>query len=74
MCDKCGQIFSERADGWQIYKALTVKRNEDGTSTTVTVDADACPTCAFPFNPGDTVQPRLSAPDDPTPPYEKVTE
>lgn len=80
MCDRCGNIFSELKDGWQTYRAVTVKRNpENGTTYQVEVSMDSCPDCALNalVNP---IEPRikttaLPAPKDVTPPVtEKVTE
>jgi hypothetical protein len=51
MCDRCGSVFSELADGWQSYSATTVlrrKKGETGPAQTMqTVQMDACPSCAI---------------------------
>lgn len=74
MCDRCGQIFSEKAKGWQTFQGISVDTDEFGRELNTSVQIDACPSCAIPMGSGRNVQPRLSSPDDPTPPYEKVTE
>lgn len=46
MCDRCGTIFSERADDWSTYTGS--RRRRDKTTGQVTVSADtldACPEC-----------------------------
>lgn len=48
MCDRCGNIFSEREDGWETYTATQVKKNPDSKRReTETVYLDACPNCAL---------------------------
>lgn len=57
MCDKCGGVFSELADGWQAFTAQTIKKNPDtGRRESVTQQLDACPSCA------------IAAPDKDAPP------
>lgn len=48
MCDRCGDVFSLLADGWQTYTATTVKKVAGSSKReTVTVQLDACPACAM---------------------------
>lgn len=51
MCDRCGAVFSELAEGWQTYQGTTIKRDDDGRRITVAVNQDACPDCAIPLDP-----------------------
>jgi hypothetical protein len=46
MCDRCGTIFSERADGWSTFSGTTRKRDpETGKFDTVSDTLDSCPEC-----------------------------
>lgn len=48
MCDRCGTVFSELADGWQAFSASTMRKDPDtGRRESVAVMMDACPTCAI---------------------------
>lgn len=47
MCDRCGTVFSELADGWQTYQAATFKKDDEGRRISVSVMMDACPACAI---------------------------
>ena len=46
MCDRDGEIFSERAEGWSTYTGV-IRRREEKTGKLITVEQtlDACPTC-----------------------------
>lgn len=46
MCDRCGTIFSERADDWSTYTG-TIRRKDKQTGEVkpVTDQLDACPEC-----------------------------
>lgn len=44
MCDKCGNLFSERAEGWGTGQ-LSVTKTIDGRRRTVTETMDVCPPC-----------------------------
>jgi len=46
MCDRCGNIFSEREDGWTSMTATTVRRNEKGELRSQQENLDACPRCS----------------------------
>lgn len=48
MCDRCGQIFSENADGWDTYTVNKKTRDEDGNVKVRTEVRDACPDCSIP--------------------------
>lgn len=54
MCDKCGQIFSENADGWETFTATKRIHAEERPRV---VQLDACPDCSFMGN----VEPRVKA-------------
>lgn len=57
MCDRCGNIFSELADGWQAFSASTMKKNpETGKRETVVQMMDACEACAIGTEPVDSVR------------------
>lgn len=45
MCDRCSEIFSERAEGWSTFTGATRKRNDDGQWITQSDTLDSCPTC-----------------------------
>lgn len=46
MCDKCGTIFSERAEGWGTYSgAIRRKDPATGRMISVTDDLDSCVVC-----------------------------
>ena len=64
MCDRCGNMFSERSEGWETYTAtMMVKKPYPHAITTV---LDACPDCAIGFGTDNetTVTPRLNAPKE----------
>lgn len=64
MCDRCGNIFSEREDGWETYTATQVKKNPDTRRReTETVYLDACPTCAVGGFDATVPQPKLGGMD-----------
>ena len=46
MCDGCGEIFSENAEGWATQNASINKRDEKGRMITVSAQLDKCPNCA----------------------------
>lgn len=68
MCDKCGEIFSERREGWQTFSVSRASVNPYGQPIQITEEYDACPACAF----NGTVQPVLKAIED-RPPMESGT-
>ena len=46
MCDRCGTVFSERADDWSTYTGSRRRRNKDiGQLEVVSDTLDACPEC-----------------------------
>jgi hypothetical protein len=46
ICDKRGEVFSERAEGWGQGQFTTMKRDErTGRVTPVTETIDLCPAC-----------------------------
>jgi len=46
MCDRCGTIFSERADDWSTYTGTVQRKNrETGKRELVSDTMDACPEC-----------------------------
>ena len=47
MCDKCGTIFSENAEGWQTMSATNRRKNADGQWINESVVLDTCPDCSF---------------------------
>lgn len=47
MCDRCGNIFSEREDGWTTMTGTTMRRDEkSGQMRQSTEQLDACPNCS----------------------------
>lgn len=48
MCDQCGNIFSEREDGWGTYTGAVVKRNAHGKQEANPETLDSCPRCTSP--------------------------
>lgn len=57
MCDKCGTIFSESAQGWSTYTGTRITRDENGRQKNTTQVMDMCPMCSA----GETVlEPRLA--------------
>lgn len=45
MCDRCGNIFSEREDGWTTMTGTTMRRDAEGRMRQSTEQLDACPRC-----------------------------
>ncbi len=46
MCDRCGHVFSERAEGWGTYTGTTMRRDpETGRQRQVTEQLDLCGGC-----------------------------
>lgn len=46
MCDRCGTVFSERADDWSTYSGSRRRRNkETGQIENISDTLDACPEC-----------------------------
>ena len=46
MCDRCGTVFSERADDWSTYTGIRRRRNkETGQLEQIQDTMDACPEC-----------------------------
>ena len=43
MCDKCGKIFSENAEGWQTFTGSSMTTDEFGRRIPRTVQMDLCP-------------------------------
>jgi hypothetical protein len=56
MCDKCGNIFSELAEGWQSYTVSTRKKDANGYFRNEAVAMDACPPCSFQETPEPTIR------------------
>lgn len=56
MCDRCGTIFAEGANGATTGVATQSRRDEYGRPQSVTVSMDACPDCST----GDTLTPQLA--------------
>jgi uncharacterized protein YbbK (DUF523 family) len=46
MCDRCGEVFSEREDGWTTMTGTTMRRDEKGDMKRTTEQLDACPGCS----------------------------
>lgn len=56
MCDSCGEIFSEREEGWASMQAQRMTR-KDGRPVSMVENLDSCPACTN----GERVQrPRLA--------------
>lgn len=45
MCDRCGEIFSERAENWSTFTGATRKRDTNGQWVTQSDTLDSCPDC-----------------------------
>lgn len=46
MCDRGGEIFSERAEGWGTFQGTTMRRDDrTGRPVAVTETLDLCPNC-----------------------------
>jgi len=46
MCDRCGTVFSERAENWTTFTGSTRKKSQDtGQWITVADTMDQCPEC-----------------------------
>jgi len=59
MCDSCGTIYSERAEGHGTGSFTTSRRNErTGRMEQVTETRDLCPTCNAPLN--ESLNPQLA--------------
>lgn len=56
MCDRCGEIFSEREDGWASMIGSQIRRDQHGQPRTVTEQMDTCAKCTT----GDVQRPRLA--------------
>lgn len=57
MCDGCGDIFSEREDGWASMTGTQMKRDADtGRTNPVQTQEDRCPRCVD----GGSMKPRLA--------------
>lgn len=57
MCDKCGTIFSENAEGWTTLTGTRLVTDSEGRKRQVTKQMDTCPSCSI----GETeITPRLS--------------
>lgn len=49
MCDRCGVVFSERADGWGSASMTTMRTDErTGQPRPVQESIDLCPSCNRP--------------------------
>lgn len=70
MCDKCGEIFSENAEGWSTYSGSVKRRGEKGGAEWQTLTQDACPACT---NGTSVPTPRLAIPAG-KPDYAKIAE
>lgn len=47
MCDRCGSVFSELAEGWQTFTGTTFRKDDKGARVSVNQTLDACPSCAI---------------------------
>lgn len=56
MCDRCGNIFSEREAGWSTFTGTRMERDENGRARNITEQIDTCSTCTI----GSTLTPRLA--------------
>lgn len=56
MCDVCGVIFREGADGSTVMTGTRMERDERGRQTTIQESQDRCPDCSG----ARTVAPRLA--------------
>lgn len=45
MCDRCGTVFSERAENWSTFTGTTRRKDADGGWKNVTDSLDSCPEC-----------------------------
>lgn len=46
MCDRCGNLFSERAENWSSFTGTTRRKDpETGDWSNVSDSLDACPDC-----------------------------
>jgi hypothetical protein len=45
MCDRCGTVFSERAENWTTFTGSTRRKNPEGQWVTVSDTLDQCPEC-----------------------------
>lgn len=44
MCDRCGQVFSERAEGWSSQEGTIMRKNQEtGRMEQVHAQIDLCP-------------------------------
>lgn len=47
MCDRCGTVFSERAEGWSTFAGSRRMKNQDtGKMEQVSEQMDSCPDCS----------------------------
>lgn len=47
MCDRCGTVFSERADDWTTFTGSRTRRNKETGKVQVTSETmDSCPDCS----------------------------
>lgn len=56
MCDRCGNIFSEREDGWSTFSGTRMNRDDHGRMRDVSEQMDSCPKCTT----GGVLTPRLA--------------
>lgn len=56
MCDSCGEIFSEREDGWASGEVARMARDERGQMRRVAEQLDTCSKCTT----GTAPRPRLA--------------
>jgi hypothetical protein len=45
MCDRCGTVFSERAENWSAYTGTKMARDDKGKLEQHSESLDACPDC-----------------------------
>jgi hypothetical protein len=45
MCDRCGEIFSEREEGWSTFTGTTRKRDDNGLWLNQSDTLDSCASC-----------------------------
>lgn len=46
MCDRCGTVFSERAENWSTFTGTTRRKTATGEWQNVTDSLDSCPECS----------------------------
>lgn len=59
MCDRCGNIFSERQEGWGTFTGTSFRKDETGRRYQESVQLDACPVCNTISDPQQEISPKL---------------